>query len=259
MTVLEFAGDAWSAVVDAEHGGRLASFTVHDHELLVEAHEHPDSIAWGAYPMVPFAGRIRRGRLAFGGEVHELPANMEPHAIHGYGYTSAWAVVDDRTIQLELGAPWPFAARVSQTFRSEHDALSIEMTVQALEDQPVQLGWHPWFRRSNGAGELGVEFEPTAMYELDDEAIPTGALVDPPPGPWDNCFTGLHRNPVLRWGDVGVELSSTADHWVVYDEPTHAVCVEPQTGPPNRSNTDPRVVGPGERFGATMTYRVLTQ
>ena len=29
-------------------------------------------------------------------------------------------------------------------------------------------------------------------------------------------------------------LTSTCDHWVVYTEPEHAICVEPQSGPPER-------------------------
>jgi aldose 1-epimerase len=31
-------------------------------------------------------------------------------------------------------------------------------------------------------------------------------------------------------------MTSTCDHVVLYDEPRHAICVEPQTGPPDALN-----------------------
>jgi len=40
-------------------------------ELLVTAAE--DTLGWGLYPMVPFAGRVRDGVLMFRGLQYELP------------------------------------------------------------------------------------------------------------------------------------------------------------------------------------------
>ena len=51
-------------------GGRVAQITADGTALLVaesEAHE-PSPLAWGSYPMVPWAGRIRHGRFRFDGE-----------------------------------------------------------------------------------------------------------------------------------------------------------------------------------------------
>ena len=31
-------------------------------------------------------------------------------------------------------------------------------------------------------------------------------------------------------------MTSTCDHVVLYDQPRHAICVEPQTGPPDALN-----------------------
>ena len=52
-------------------------------------------------------------------------------------------------------------------------------------------------------------------------------------------------------------LASSADHWVVYDEPSHALCVEPQTGPPNDVNDDPQVLDEGESrtIDFALTFR----
>jgi aldose 1-epimerase len=48
---------------------------------------------------------------------------------------------------------------------------------------------------------------------------------------------------------------TSRDEWVVvYDEQREAVCVEPQTGPPNGLNTMPRQVTLLEPLEATTTW-----
>ncbi len=240
-------------VVDAAHGGRLSSLDVFGHQLLVGGPGDP--LAWGAYPMVPFAGRLRDGTLTFGGERYVVPTTMGPHAIHGYGFVTPWERIDESSIGFDFADPWPFGGRATQTFDLTDDRLRVEMTVDAADRQPICVGWHPWFRREIGIGApLELDFDPAVMYAVDDE-IPTGRQITPPPGPWDNCFAGLTDNPRLRWGALTVEISSTLDHWVVYDMPEHAVCVEPQSGPPNDLNDAPLIIEAGESFAASMTLR----
>jgi aldose 1-epimerase len=82
----------------------------------------------------------------------------------------------------------------------------------------------------------------------------------PPPGPWDDAFTGLRANPVLAWpGRLRLELESTCRWWVVYSMPAHAICVEPQSGPPDAVNLaadlGPGVVGPGAPLVHAMRWR----
>ena len=90
----------------------------------------------------------------------------------------------------------------------------------------------------------------------DDEGIPTGQLTAVPPGPWDNCFTELLGPPQLALPDgPTLTVTSSCTDWVVYDRPTHAICVEPQTGPPDAFNHAPQVVEPGAPLVATMTWR----
>ena len=74
-----------------------------------------------------------------------------------------------------------------------------------------------------------------------------GELVDPPPGPWDDTFTGLAGSAgAPAWPDgVTATISSTCDYWVIFTKPDHALCVEPQTGPPNEFNHETAVVAPG--------------
>jgi aldose 1-epimerase len=61
--------------------------------------------------------------------------------------------------------------------------------------------------------------------------------------------------PRLVWPDrFALELASTCDHWVVYTEPDDAICLEPQTGPPDAVHLAPHVVLPGEPLTASMTW-----
>jgi aldose 1-epimerase len=249
-------------VVDLERGGRIASFVVDGHELLVTSGFGP--FGWGSFPMVPFAGRLRNARLAFESRTYELPPNDPPHAIHGFLAERPWHVLDDEpaAITCELGPPWPFRGRARQRFDLGPDRLEATMELETDEPQPAVIGWHPWFRRrlvgaeDDRGGELELDVEPAAMYLRDPDGLPTGQLVQPGPRPWDDCVTGLARPPVLRWpGVLRLTVESTVDDWVVYDEETSGICLEPQTGPPDGPNFAPRIVRPGEPLRMAMTWR----
>ncbi len=233
--VLE-AADA-RLTVSAMDGGRMTSLVVRGYELLVTTGDGP--IMWGAYPLAPFAGRIRDGRFRFDDIEVELPINLPPHAIHGTVFERAWRVEGPDTISTDLGPDWPFRGRVVQQFRLDAHGLNVALRLEAEERMPATIGWHPWFvRRLLGTdADVELRFEAERMYERDLSGLPTGRLVMPKPGPWDDCFVGLRAAPRLTWpGHLALELRSTSDHWVAYTELGHALCVEPQTGPPDDVN-----------------------
>ncbi len=246
-------------------GGRISSLVVRGSELLLTEGAGP--ILWGSFPMAPFAGRIRRGRFRFADRDVQLAINHPPHAIHGTVFERAWRVDDPATLSIDLGSGWPFAGHLVQRFGLHDDRLEVVLTLFADEPMPAALGWHPWFRRRL-AGTAGRPAAPSSpvelrldaawMYVRDADGIPNGELIEPPPGPWDDCFTGLRSSPRLTWpGVLGLELTSSADHWVVYDEPADAVCVEPQTAPPDFVSLAPSTTLPGEPLVATMAWRWL--
>jgi aldose 1-epimerase len=252
--VLE-AGDVRVTILPAA-GARVGSLVVAGHELLVT--RGPDPMRWGSYPMVPYAGRIRHGRFSFRGRAHQLELGMPPHAIHGVVYDRPWRVLDDGTMTIELDDRWPYRGRVTQRAALDADSLTLELALEAFEPMPAAVGWHPWFRRALGPGEpeVTLAFDADEMLVRDDDGIPTDVRVPPPPGPWDDIFAGVHGDPVLDWpGRVRLELSSTCDWWTVFTEPEHAVCVEPQSDPPDAVNATPFVLAPGEPLRHTMTWR----
>ncbi len=243
--------------VDPEAGGRIAQITFGETPLLVGRDEvGGDPLAWGAFPMVPWAGRIRHGRFEFRGGSYELPRNHGDHAMHGVGFMSAWTITDrtSTSITLHLDLPhdatWPFGGTVDQSFELLDGSLACTMTVTADDRAlPVSFGWHPWFRKPEW-----LEFHPSAMFRRDDDHIAVDELVAVPDGPWDDCF--VNHEPVrMRIDSVVITITSDCSHWVVYDEPEHATCVEPQTGPPDAFTIRPEVLEPGASRWASFRLR----
>ena len=242
--------------VSPNNGGRVSSFRLDGRELIARVDEGP--IWWGSYPMVPYAGRIRRGVFTFGGRRYEQPINMAPHAIHGVVFDRPWEVVSKDELRIRLDGRWPFRGTVTQRFELSLDAAVFTLELDADEPMPASMGWHPWFRRRLDGleGEVALQFEPGAMYERDDDYIATGRLIEPTPPPWDDCFTEMASDPRLTWpGGPELTLSSDCVDWVVFNQRDDAICVEPQSAPPDAVNLDGPVVEPGAPLLVTMEWR----
>ncbi len=255
---LELATNHAAATVHLD-GGRLASLMVDGLELLVT--DGPKPTRWGSFPMIPWCGRLPFGKLNFGGQTHEFPITSAPHANHGRTHLQEWEQITDDSIRTELGDPWPFGGHVVQQFELSESALTVTAEVHAADQSmPAMIGWHPWFRRNLDTGEEAqLSFTAESIYVLDDNAIPTGELTPIPEGPWDACFIGLENDPVISWpGALDLTISSAFDHWVIYTEPEHALCVEPQSGPPNQFHLGPRVLGAGESLIGSMAFTWAT-
>ncbi len=240
-------------------GGKLTSLKLKGVEILVDS--GPKVTRWGSFPMIPWCGRLNQGALSFEGQDYSFEQTAHPHANHGFCHTKPWRVTSTSDSQVametELDGEWPFGGKVEQTFSLDANSLVVSAKVTAGDaTMPVMIGWHPWFVRelTNGA-KSDLVVEPAKMYELQPDLIPTGEIVDVKPQPWDNCFLELASDPIIRWGEnIELTISSDLDHWVIYTEPEHAFCVEPQSGPPHQSNTDPRVLQPGESFAGWMKF-----
>lgn len=245
--------------ISPDDGGRMRSLTVDGRELLLTEGYGP--VMWGCYPMAPWAGRIRNATFRFAGRDHRLTANAPPHALHGTVFDRPWAVTGPASVGVDLGTGWPFRGSLEQSFALDAGSLRVTMTLRAEEPMPAVIGWHPWFRRrlDPDADVARLHVAPARMYAREADGITSGRLVAPGPRPWDDCFVGLAAPPELEWpGILRLRISSDLDHWVVYDEQPHALCVEPQSGPPDGPNLAPRVVGPDAPLAASMTWQWWT-
>jgi len=258
---LAIGNDRILIVVAPDDGGRVAQITVDGVALLIgqdEAHE-PSPLAWGSYPMVPWAGRIRRGRFRFDGSDYELPVNFGDHAIHGVGFGDSWTLTRQtpELVELELPLPsdtrWPFGGTARQRIAVDGETVRFELAAIAGDSaMPASLGWHPWFRKPER-----FDFHPQAMYRRDDDHIAVDELVPVPAGPWDDCF--VNERPVgLTIEGIDVQLTSDCHDWVVYDMPAHGTCIEPQSAPPDAFTVRPNRIEPGDELAIWFEIGVVT-
>ena len=267
--MIELVAGRARARVDPSCGGRVADLVVNSIPILVTGDpRRDDPLDWGLYPMVPFAGRVRNGELPWRGETHHLPRRRAPHAIHGTVLDVEWNVESftssSCTLSTPLVAPWPFPGRVEHEIALTDENLTLRLSVHAQVDMPVQIGWHPWFRKPTR-----FSFPLRSIHRRDDSGIaePIAIAVDSLPDggiPWgdvDDCFSdlanGLDDFLMLEIDGQVVTLTSTCEHWVVFDRLPHATCVEPQSGPPNAPAVDPDVLTAGE--SRTETFVISWQ
>lgn len=255
---LRLTAEDCAATFNPADGGRLTSFVVGDHELLVA--QGKDVFHFGSFAMAPWVGRLRDARLDYGGAQHRFTANAGPHALHGLVTERPWQVTGDGELSIELGDPWPWPCRVVQFTQLSARQATFRIELHARETMPAAVGWHPWFaRRLAGtakAAELELDVEPGLMWANDSTGLPSGKLTAPAPRPWDYCFRDLRADPIVRWpGEFELIVSSDCEDWIIYDLEDEGLCVEPWTAPPNSLNMpNARIVTPDAPLVTSMTW-----
>ena len=199
----------------------------------------------GCYPMAPFAGRTRGGRFAWFGR--DPRAGAEPrrprHARHGVRPTLA-ARAGRRRLP---AAPTRPAARLALRRMGDPRGgavahrLEVRLEVHtAGHDLPrhPRAGTRGSAAASRWAAASRSTSTPSAGTPAGVDGLPLGFVEAPPAArPWDDCFTAVTWPAALTWpGALEVTMTTTCDHVVLYDQPRHAICVEPQTGPPDALN-----------------------
>ena len=104
--VIELESGPARVEIDPQRGGRISALQVDGLDLLCGPGEDP--LRWGAYPMAPYAGRVRNGRFLFGGRPYALPLRAPPHAMHGTTLDRPWQENDSGSLSIDLGPNWPF-------------------------------------------------------------------------------------------------------------------------------------------------------
>jgi aldose 1-epimerase len=267
VIVLE-AGSA-RATIDPERGGRLASLAIGGRELLVGPPSPDDrSIRWGAFLMAPWPGRLAGASFAWQGRRIQLARTHGRHAIHGVGWDRAWGVTERSAsaaaLELDLAAAgWPPGGVVRERLTLRAGELRLDAELVAHDGMPAALGWHPWFIRGGGPLRLRVDAErvletigmiPTGRH------LPAAGRLDLRSGPelgrrrLDHTYVEARSPAVLDWTDLRLTLSfqPSPASLVVYTPP-HAVCVEPQTAPPNAlAATGARILEAGETLTSSV-------
>lgn len=253
-----------SVSIDLVRGGRLSSWRIHGTELLEQYSPSNHPFGWGSYAMVPWAGRLRDGAFTFDNITYKMAPSMGPHSIHGTTYDVPWTHLiggdDWAMIGLRLDDPWPFGGSVTHLIHLGVDSLTQTLTVVAGDQpMPATIGWHPWFRRkleTGGPLQLDADLTEARLLVRDEAHIPSGETVAVPPRPWDDCFENV-GSIALRWdGFTRIDVAHECENVVLFDPP-HAICVEPQSGPPDSFNLVPDQcrLEPGEVLERSVTWR----
>ncbi len=259
------AGPARLAI-SPDNGGRWSSLNVDGLELLGRGAN--DLIGWGCFPMAPYAGRIRHGVLWWRGRRHQLPVDSPPHAIHGVVLDRPWAVTtgqgDHRagriSLRCDFDTRWPWPGHVVQTLQLTGRGLDVRLEVHADDvAMPAWTGLHPWFARRLAIGEPArLEVRAAGILPRDDEGMPRPEPAAIPPPPHDDVFVGVDWPAAVVWdGALRLEISAGSPFAVVFDERPEAICIEPQTAPPNAVELDlAAVIEPGHplTLQTTMTW-----
>ncbi len=266
------AGREVTVEIDLRAGGRVAQISIDDHgehaELLVPPGDRsPTSTHWGSFPMAPWAGRIRDGRFRFLGDEIQLETNevghdsgiARSHAIHGTTFAARWEPIAlaadhiEMTCRIDTALGWPMPGLARQVITVHADRAEFVLAVEPDPGAvfPAAIGWHPWFTKPDA-----MEFFPLAMWARDAAGLPSGELVAPDGSAWDDCF--VNRSPVTLIYDRPVAprvtvASSNCEHWVIYNLPSHATCIEPQSGPPDAMNVRPELATSDTPLRRTMT------
>jgi aldose 1-epimerase len=230
--------DEISVAIDIDQGARISSLIYRGYECVVPF--RGQLLTWGWYAMGPWAGRIRDGVISDkSGKRYQVPTNLiPPNAIHGYTVTESWQELGNGYFGIDFPAPYG-GARMEQRLELLDNALrwSLEYESGGCE-LPFWIGLHPWFPRElDRGGSVEIDFNPGKMYERGSDHLPTGKLIEPSKGPWDDAFIEVRGTPTVYWEDaISIKIESDAPCWVVYDEDPEGVCVEPQTAPPDAAN-----------------------
>ena len=289
--------------IDESFGGRVASLLVRGPGPAAAGGGEPLELAgryqdtphgWGAFPMAPWAGRVRRGLMTWRGAEHQLPVPKPPHAIHGTVARVPWRVLsshggapdggggdgrsgdergsggrsgddlgadgrdgDDRgaegrdgaaagagtaeaVLEADLGGAWPWPGRAVLRYALEESSLATTLEVHADEQEmPAWVGVHPWFPRTLRGQRVRISLAARAVLAAQEEGIPTLEEVALPDGPAEDAglndtLAGVAWPVTLTWpGVAALEVAADAPWAVVFTQREEAVCVEPQTAPPD--------------------------
>ena len=233
--------------IDLNAGARATRWMVGDLSLL--ATHGPGPVDNGMYPMAPWAGRLRDNSVLVDGLPFTLPATRGPWALHGTLLASPLAEVEHEqavdharlVARTAEDSRWPWPMEVDVTWYLRPRVLETTITVRALHRPfPAIAGWHPWFvRRLDRGGPLEWDMAASVRAERGGDALPTGVLLpyDPNDGPFDDAFHVPDGKARVRWpGSLTIDIDSDGTWFVMFDELPAAVCIEPQSGPPNGLN-----------------------
>ncbi len=171
------------------------------------------------------ANRISNARFDLNGEVWTLPANADPHHIHGgpggFGWRN-WQMepLCDTHVRLSLHSPhldqgYPGAVDVTVDMRLDNGALSWDMRAVPDRETPLNLAQHLYFNLGDTASiyNHALRIAAQSCTPTNAQYLPTGARLDVTGTRYD--FTRLRRfseaDPETLGFDLNYVLNALSD------------------------------------------------
>ena len=280
-----------SAEVAPEEGGALTGFWWEGGDRTfnwlrrtpadARADDTPSRLS--CFPLVPFFGRIRGGRLSVDGKTYQLPWNVPGirHAVHGHGWQRPWRVEERQGDSLLLSyrhaaAEWPWSYEALQRIRLGADGpleIDLEVTNRSDTAMPSGLALHPYFARPAGSvlrtsieriWHRDAELMPTHSEPLPD-TLPLAAGVRVDDLDLDHVFEGWSGRAEILWPrQAAIEITASTRFLVIVAKPRRdAFVCEPTTHNTDAFNlatagvadTGARCLEPGQSQSLAMRLR----
>jgi aldose 1-epimerase len=222
----------------------------------------------GIAVLIPYAGRVKRGRYTFEGRRYALPTAAEGHAIHGFAKDVDWRVVEEGRGSVKLrclahGQGYPGRLEVTIAYMVGQRDLSTDCAVKNTgeNDCPLVVGFHPFVLARDWHLSTGGR---AFRYELKDRYFPTGrrapfsfADADPRQS-YDDCFRVAGELRIESEGRSFVIARRGMPYIVMYNgkyAEGRSVAIEPYTGLPDAFNNGIglKTLAPGETFTCGYT------
>jgi len=257
--MLELKAGGLEATLVPEAGGIVSRLTWRGPDgrrqdvLRPSSGEAPSTAApnfFGTWAMLPFANRAFGGLVDDGEHRFQVPANDGNGTIHGFGWQSAWQVVDHDRSQAVLEhrrteGPDPYRYRARQDVILDEAGMTIRFSIlnEAETTLPFGIGHHPWFPcaadtrlalHAEGALVFGEAFRATGQQAFADGGPYAQAPVFRSAEVTAWSFLGWGGRARVETPSTGLAITLTASENLncpVVWAPAGAdfLCVEPQS------------------------------
>ncbi len=184
------AGDSFSVVPD--FGANLIDLRFGNQPIIdgYANYEELRTMAWGkSILLVPYPNRLRDGKYSFEGKNYQFDLNNADtgNSIHGFLSTRPFAVkttlctLDEAMLTCtyrhdgsHVAYPFRFTFEVRYILRGSNFEVEMIFTNDDASTVPVGLGWHPYFKIAENAGDVFLQMPDCQIVEADARQLPTG-------------------------------------------------------------------------------------
>ena len=216
----------------------------------------------GIAVLIPYAGRVRGGEYAFGGETFRLPTGKDGNAIHGFAKDARWKLERKESGSVLLGAvlrgkgyPGVLGAKIRYSAGPRSFSTTCSLTNLGRSPCPVVVGFHPYFLAHDwriAAPSVAYRYRLRGLF-------PTGAGAPyhmrraGPKAELDDCFRATGTLELLTERYRLRMARRLMPYLVIYNgeyAEGESVAVEPYTGLPDAYNNGIglRSLNPGQGF-----------